>query len=118
MQSAAVEAALLLLDSSDDSAEREGGAQPKEKKRRKATARPDYWQSPWGLVVRSGDWIDNTTKYGRESRRKFRLPPQLVLEIKDKLVALGFSDSDWSCGRRRAPLLLLILGALRVLEYE
>ncbi len=59
--------------------------------------------------------MDKKTRWGRKFRRKFRLPPSLVNAIVARLVELGFSDAEEYRGRQLPPLILKVLGVLRVL---
>lgn len=107
------QAALDLLESdSEDDFDMIKDPPPK---RGKQKPRPDYWKSPWGLMVKDGSWKDKKTRWGRKFRRKFRCPPEMIERIVRRLEELGFSSVASYKGRRCAPLLLKVLGALRVL---
>lgn len=107
---AARAAAEMLLETSSDE------EQPKKPFReRKKYKRPDYWDSPWGRMIKSGEWRDKNTRMSRKFRRKFRLTPPLIDQLIEDLKTLGFSDDEFSFGRRCAPLILKVLGVLRVI---
>ena len=58
--------------------------------KRVCTPRPNYWNSPWGKMIKDGSWRDKTTKWGRKFRRRLRCPPEVVHRLVVRLEELGF----------------------------
>ena len=54
-----------------------GKAQKRPRKERADFPREDFATAPWQLMLDSGDYRIETTKQGRNFRRKFRLPAPL-----------------------------------------
>ena len=106
------QAALELLNSDSDD-DFDLVKQPAAK--RACTPRPNYWNSPWGKMIKDGSWRDKTTKRGREFRQRFRCPPEVVHQLVVRLEEQGFSTAESYNGRRLPPLILKVLGALKVL---
>ena len=80
------QAALELLNSDSDD-DFDLVKQPAAK--RVCTPRPNYWNSPWGKMIKDGSWRDKTTKWGRKFRRRFRCPPEVVHRLVVRLDELG-----------------------------
>ena len=108
---------LLLLDvllESDSDEEPEN--EPKRKVPRIRRQRPNYWESSWGKLYRSGDLEDPTSRACKKFRRRWVLPEFSTLQELIRLAhdEMGYSQRETHNGRRVPPLPLKVLGYLRV----
>lgn len=88
----------------------------KPKKKRRCMPRRDYWQSPWGLMLKDRVRLrDPSTNVAKSFRRRFRIP----FPVFEAIVA-ACKAGDWfplgsvdACKRPAAPIDLKILGVHR-----
>ncbi len=84
-----------------------------------STPRPyrnDYSNSQWWRLIHHPLVGDITSTYGKQFRRRFRVPYPLFLDLLVKAKELGFKDRPCSAANIYGiPLELQILGVLRVL---
>ena len=89
-------------------------ARPKRRKKKRIF---DYWNSPWGLMLKDENVKDPSSREGIDFRRRFRVP----FPVFCKLVTIAEESNLFSCattdcyGRACAPIELKILSSLRIL---
>ena len=92
-------------------------ARSKNRKRKRTgrTKKIDYWQTPWGILIKSENVKDIKTKQGKLFRRRFRVPFLLFLNA---LVPMCREYNIFDTKNEsavRVPLEFKILFALRIL---
>ena len=97
------------------SEEKPGGQ--KERRFRRIFPRADYEASTWWRMLQVGHVKDPTTRAHEQFRRRFGVPFSVLKEIVEKTETWGIvSERETDCvGNRSVPLVLKVLGALRML---
>ena len=81
------------------------------------TGRPDYWGSPWGVMLRErkDELNDPTTDLSKKFRLRFRVPYPIFVRILSWTKEWHEHNSSDAARRMRIPTELKLLGVLRVL---